>query len=341
LKQNFQSRAVTDGVSEVDLAPRHVAAPGRVAPVPGEEGYHDDGYHDDGYQPDGYETIGRSARRHPFFIAVITLLCLLAGAAIGFEHPVSYSAQAQLIVGRTSSLAEDQIPGLAEGVQGLASDYARLISSGDVITAVEKELHQSSVPGTLTATPIPQSSVIDVISTAPTKALALALANAGASALTTVVTAATNDTQAELQPLLNDYTSAENTYGEATAQANLLQHQLTVLFDQIGDKAPTAVQQAEESSLNAEIVAQQTKASTAQAQANTYYNQYDAAFPPLTTQEEMIQQTGAASYTGNTQKSYLEAAGLLGLAGGLVLGLAGAALKDSRAGRRQTRAPAR
>ncbi len=282
----------------------------------------------------GYESIGRSALRHPALIGTVAALGLLAGVAIGYEHPAAYSAQAQLMVGRSSSMQEDQVPGLAAGIQALASNYARLITSQDVTAATERALHRSSLPGTLSATPVPQSSVINVIATSPNESQALALANAGAAALTQVVTTDTNDTQAQLQPLLGSYTKAENAFQSATAEANLLQHRLNVLFNQIGNNTPTPLQTAEESALNSEIVAEQTKASFAQLQAGAYSNQYVNALPPLTEQEEMVQQTGGATYTGDNRKSFTEAAGLLGLVGGVVVGLAGAVWADTRRGRR-------
>jgi len=283
-----------------------------------------------------YEPIGRSALRHPFLVGSITCLGLLVGLAIGYEHHPAYSAEAQLMVGRTSSLAEDQIPGLAAGVQGLASNYARLITSGDVVSETEHYLHRSSLPGSLTASPVALSSVIDVIASAPSEAESLDLANAGALALTNVVTAATNDSQAQLQPLLSAYTKAEHTYQAATAEANMLQHQLDVLFAKLGDNAPSPSQAKAESSINSRIVAEQTIASEAQLKANAYNNQYNAALPPLTAQEEMVQQTGPANFTGSDRKSFMEAAGLLGLVGGLVVGFAAASRRDVRRLRRKT-----
>ena len=285
----------------------------------------------------GYESIGRSALRHPALIGALAALGLLAGVAIGYEHPAAYSAQAQLMVGRSSSMQEDQVPGLAAGIQALASNYARLVTSQDVIAPTERALHRSSLPGTLSATPVPQSSVINVIGTAPSESQALALANAGAAVLTQVVTTDTNDTQAQLQPLLGSYTKAENAYQSATAQANLLQHRLDVLFSQIGNNNPTPLQTFEENALNSDIVVEQTKASFAQLQASAYSTQYDNALPPLTEQEEMVQQTGGATYTGDNQKSFTEAAGLLGLVGGIVVALAGAVWSDARRGRRARR----
>jgi hypothetical protein len=72
-------------------------------------------------------------------------------------------------------------------------------------------------------------------------------------------------------------------------------------------------------------------------QANAYSNQYDAALPPLQSQQEMVQEVGQASYSGSNRASYTEAAGLGGAVAGLVIGLAGASFIDSRRGRRTAR----
>lgn len=301
--------------------------------------YEDLEYQDDygSYSP-GYDSIGRSALNHPVLVAVLAILGLFIGVGIGYEHAPTYSAQAQLIVGKTSTLALDQIPGLASGVQSLASDYARLATTTPVVDGTEKALGVKTLPGTLNATPVPQSSIINVDASAPTKAQALALANAGAATLTSVIAASTSDTVAQLKPLLDNYNQQEGQYLALTAEANMVQHQLDVLYARIGNHSPTPAQAAQEVQLNNKIVALQSQASAAQLQANAYNNQYNSALPPLTTQEELVQQAGAAQYNGSDRKSWIEAAGLLGIVGGLVVGLAAASLVDSREARRRARA---
>ena len=118
----------------------------------------------------GYESIGRSALHHPVLVGVIAVIGLLVGTAIGYKHPATYTADAQLIVGRAASLAQDQIPGLAVAEQELAADYARLGSSTNVISAAEAKLHVDSLPGTLSASPIAQSSIVDVQATSSSEA---------------------------------------------------------------------------------------------------------------------------------------------------------------------------
>jgi hypothetical protein len=262
----------------------------------------------------------------------------VAGAVAGYEHPVTYNATAKLFVGRTSGLAEDEVPGLAQSVQGLAGDYARLITATNVVSGTEAILGTSSLPGTLTASPIPESSVINVQASASSEAVAVSLANAGASALTKVVTQVTNDGQAQVQPILQNYKRADATVQQQTATANLLQTELNNYVTKLGNQSPTPAEQAFEQSLNTQIAQAQTQADTARMQATAYMNQYQAALPALSAQEEMVQPVGQATYTGSNRNSYTEAAGLGGAVAGLVIGLAGAAFIDSRRGRRSATA---
>lgn len=288
----------------------------------------------------GFDSIGRSALTHPVLVVALTILGLLAGTAVGYVHPPTYTATAHLIVGRTSGLAEDEVPGLAAAVQGLASDYARLITASNVVADTEATLHRSSLGGTLTASPIPESSNINVQGSASSEAGALQLANAGAAALVKVVTEVTNDTEAQLKPIIANYQTEDSLYEKAVAQVNLLQNQLNTILAAVGTGPPTPAQDAEEQSLNTQIAQWQTQADTARLEADAYQNDYNAALPPLQVQQEIVSEVGTATSSGSDRKSYVEAGGLAGAVGGLVLGLAGAALIDTRRGRRNPLGPA-
>ncbi len=288
--------------------------------------------------PQGFQTIGRSALAHPVMVVVLAVLGLVLGVGVGYKHPPTYNATATLMVGRTSGLVEQQVPGLALAVQGLASDYARLVTASNVVHQTEAILHTKTIPGTLNASPVPQSSVIDVTGSASSQAEALAIADAGATALTNVVIQATNDGPAQLQPILKDYEAADHSYQQAQTEVNLYQSQLNSLVGKIAGRVTTPGEAAQEQALNRRIADWQTKADLAKADANVYLNQYNSAVPPLAIQQEMVQQIGKATATGSNRKSYIEAGGLAGAVGGLVIGLALASLVDARRGRRAARA---
>lgn len=289
----------------------------------------------------GFESLGRSALSHSVLIVAAAVLGLAAGAGAGYEHAPTYTAEVQLIVGRTSELPENQIPGLAVGVENLASNYARLITNSTVVSDTESTLHSSSLPGTLAASPVPDSSIIDVLASSPTEAQALALANAGGAALVTVVTQATNDTQAELEPLIRAYQQADSAAEKATAEANFYQTRLDNLVGKIGNDAATPAEQAQEQTLNSQIAQWDTQADLARLQADAAMNQYNSALPPLQEQQEMVQQVGKAVYTGSNRAAFTEAGALVGVVGGLVIGMAGAALIDTRRGRQRGTARSR
>jgi hypothetical protein len=271
-------------------------------------------------------------------VGFLLAIGLVAGAVAGYEHPPTYNATAKLFVGRTSGLAEDEVPGLAAAVQGLAADYARLITTTNVISGTEAILGVTTLPGTMTASPIPSSSVINVQASASSEAVAISLANAGGAALTKVVTQVTNDGEAQLQPILRNYDKADAVVEQETATANLVQTELNNYVAKLANQSPTPAQQAFEQSLNSQIAQAQTQADAARMQATAYLNQYQAAVPPLQAQQEMVQTIGQATYSGSNRASYTEAAGLGGAVAGLVIGLAGASFIDSRRGRRNARA---
>jgi hypothetical protein len=282
----------------------------------------------------GVGPIGRSALAHPVLVGLCTVVGLVAGAGAGYVHPVSYTADSSLIVGRTTGIAEDELAGLAVAIESLASNYARLMTTSKVISATESILHDPTLPGTVSASPVPQSSIIDVQAVSPTKQGAINLANAGAVALVNAVDQLTNEGQAELVPLLANYEKTDRTYEKMTVEATVLQGQLNALLARIGTGAASAAEKAREQALDAQITVVQTQADLAKFQANTYQNEYTSALPPLTIQEAIVQKVGNATYSGSNLDSYIEAGGLAGAVGGLVIGLAGAALLDARRGRR-------
>ena len=285
---------------------------------------------------DAYLSVGQSALQRPLLFGLVALVMVLIGTAVGYAIPVTYTAQARLIIGRTSGLAGQEVAGMALAVEDLASDYARLITSTTVTSQVERKLHVGSLPGKLSASPVPSSSVVTVTATAPGKRLAVNLANAGAAALTGAILKASNDTQAQLQAIAKDYAQAESKYESDSVLGGVLQSELNALLGNVSGRGATPVQQAQESLLQSEIARTKTEADAASLQAQVYSNQYDAALPPLAPQEELAQRVGVAEYINNDHKARTEA----GFLAGLVVGLAAAfAVTYVAEKRRNLRAP--
>lgn len=282
-------------------------------------------------RPARFESVGRSAIRHPVLVALVAIFALFAGTAVGYFHHVTYQADAELSVGDSYSTAEASSQGLADSLIGLATDYAQLVTSGAVTAATEKILHTTSLPGTLSATADQDSALVDIEAQAPTEPGSVVLADAGVDALVQVVDKVTEATQAQLSALMANYQRDEQKATQDTARANLLQGQLDQLVD---SGAQTAARAAEEHSLTVEIAGLQTAANVAQLQAQTYSSQYSSSVPPLQGQDAILQQVGPAYYSGSDHRTFTEAAGLLGLVGGLVIGLGAACWLDDMRSRR-------
>ena len=217
-----------------------------------DEGRWDDNGHSSG-PTDGYESIGRSALHHPVLVGVIAVIGLLVGTAIGYKHPATYTADAQLIVGRAASLAQDQIPGLAVAEQQLAADYAPARARQPMSSPPPRPTCTlGSYPGHCPHHRSPNLRSLTSRRRPRPKQTALKLANAGAAALETVVTQVTNDNQAQVAPIVNAFQKADAQYEQATAQYNLLQHQLNTFLGELGNHPVTGAAKKYEDYLNSQ-----------------------------------------------------------------------------------------
>jgi capsular polysaccharide biosynthesis protein len=125
-----------------------------------------------------------AARRH-WRLALIPIVVLAALAlAISLLRTPTYTAESRLIVGRVD-VTTQLIPGLVLATQSLASSYSRLIGATGVVDEVARKTgaSASTVSSRLSASPIPESPIIRVEAHAPSPRSAVALANAGSTAL--------------------------------------------------------------------------------------------------------------------------------------------------------------
>lgn len=128
--------------------------------------------------------IGNAVRRHPFLFLAPVVVALVIGAAVGLKLKPTYSAQAQLNVGKLN-VSTQSIPGYAAAIDSLATAYARLVTADPVINGVAAKLHlrPQYVQNHLSATPVPQSPLITVNSSGHTANQAIAIANAASASL--------------------------------------------------------------------------------------------------------------------------------------------------------------
>jgi uncharacterized protein involved in exopolysaccharide biosynthesis len=128
-------------------------------------------------------------RAHKTVALAILVVVLAAAIVAGVLRPVTYTAQTRLNVGQ-GTITSQSIPGYATGVQSLASSYSRAIVARSVTEPLGQQLGLPThvVERRLTASPIPESSVIVVQATGPSEAKAVDLANRGGAQLISYVT---------------------------------------------------------------------------------------------------------------------------------------------------------
>ncbi len=280
------------------------------------------------YVAAGSVSPGKSMWAHRRLAAGLTLVGVLVGALYVYLRPPTYSAVAQLYVGKTLSLANTAaIAGLATAANQIASDYSRLLSNSTVQDDVGKLMHDGGhLPGSLSASPIPESPVIDVHASASKQGVAVALATAGSKALVKAVDQINVLAQSEVTQLQSSYATAE-------VQAASLQATITVLkgdLAALSARPQTSTTVAREASLSSKISADSSSAQVDQLKASAASAQYEAQVSSLQDEEQVISPVGSATSTGSNRKKLLEIALLAGLIGGLVVAAAVATAIDVR-----------
>jgi capsular polysaccharide biosynthesis protein len=126
-----------------------------------------------------------SARQHWLAVLAPVVVAVATAIVVGLVRNPEYRATARLNVGGINLNTPGALSGLALATQSLASTYSRAIQAQPIVQDVARDLSLSpgAVRSALSASPIPESSVIKVGATASSRRAAVALANAASSAL--------------------------------------------------------------------------------------------------------------------------------------------------------------
>jgi uncharacterized protein involved in exopolysaccharide biosynthesis len=162
-----------------------------------------------------------AVRRHWFVAFFPVALFVAAAIVLGVHRPPRYSTTANLSVGHVYVGNPASIPTIIDATQSLASAYSRAIHSSAVGRDTRRILLKQGLPvaGSLNATPIPQSPLIKVSAESSTKRGAIALANAGATALTAYVNRQVRDNDASAT-ISGRYLNASLAYRQRLDQSN-------------------------------------------------------------------------------------------------------------------------
>jgi hypothetical protein len=149
-------------------------------------------------------SIPEAMRRH-WLIALLPVVLLVGAAvAVSLTRPPTYTATAQLAVGRLAVTDVAALPGVVEAQQSVASAYSRAIDSTSVARPLARRFRTTpdAVASRVSATPIPDSPLVRVQGRAGSERGAVALANAASVQLidyTRGITRANPDATAILQ----------------------------------------------------------------------------------------------------------------------------------------------
>jgi capsular polysaccharide biosynthesis protein len=251
---------------------------------------------------------------------VPALIFVLFAVVIGMTRTPVYTAETQLNVGDTA-LPNTSVGQAVEGNQLLASIYARLITAQQVTDGAAEALgvEPSEVEGKLSATPIPESSVIGVEATADSAQTAVDVANAGGNALIEHVAAINNDTTRSDQ-LLSQFQEAVKR--ETDAQALLEQRQATFNAD------PTAESEAALTNAGAAFEA-------AKLERQSLEDVFRTSQEGLSSDRGM-QVVSTATSASSDRSSVLQRLVFIGLLGGIAAGIALATIRANSTNRRHT-----
>ena len=130
-----------------------------------------------------------AVRSHKLLAVLPTLVLLVVALLYIQQRTPIYTAEARQTIGRIDVSAPGALAGFSSATRALASSYSRAVVAPEVVQPVARRtgLSPAQVRDRLSATPIPESSVIAVEGTGPSKADAIAVAGQGARALESYV----------------------------------------------------------------------------------------------------------------------------------------------------------
>ena len=142
--------------------------------------------------------------RRPFLVLLVLLLVLLPAVSLVLLSPAKYTASSQILVGRVD-VESTAVPGFVAANQQLAGVYSRLVETELVAARVSEQLGLSpqQVLTRVSASPVPESSILVIRATSTGQEQAVLLARTTAEQLVAYVQ------QTSVSPAGGDATLAE------------------------------------------------------------------------------------------------------------------------------------
>jgi capsular polysaccharide biosynthesis protein len=241
-------------------------------------------------------------------LSVVTFVAIGAGAAL-LRTP-EYTATSRLAVGRIDITSPGALSGFALATQALATGYSRTVTALAVAKPVSAKtgISVKDVQSHVTATPIPESPVFRIEATAPNSEQAIALANLSGGALIRYA-AKLNQSNPDSRRLYSEYREAIVQSETATRELNAAEaHSATS-----AEEVESAHSEAKAASLRVSAIGE---AYTASVQSQTA--------------TQLIQVISPATEATSDRRSTLLIFTFIGLVAGLLVGGAGAYIRESK-----------
>jgi capsular polysaccharide biosynthesis protein len=261
--------------------------------------------------PPRVDAIGASWR-YPLLVLIPALILGGVGAVLSHRKPPTYTAQAKVLVGAPAPGTSGELPGVVQAEQSLASIYAREITFNPVVAPLAGRFQQTpgNIAARLSATPLPDAPIINVIATGKTSGQAVDLANAAGAKLASFVTSQTQSVK-PANRAFGSYQQAATTLAQARAHENHV------------------AQNHQSDPNNPAVVRAQSQVQVAQLMLNIQGTQYQNLLDTRHNTPTLTMFQSATSATDN-RKSSLELYVVGGVIAGLVIGAALATLLANR-----------
>ncbi|WP_116112813.1 hypothetical protein [Austwickia chelonae] len=264
-----------------------------------------------------------SLRRHWIPAILLTFLTTLIGGGTALVRPTTYTGETRLAIGH-GEMSALNIPGYPTAAKEMASNYSRWVTDQGVAG-----LKTPPEVSSLSASPIPESSIIRIEAKGRDADAAVRASQQAADALTAEV----NKSRAENDPaeVMKEIVAKAPALSKAQAGAA---GSLAKYNRDLGAERPAAVIQAD-----LEVFAQvDTVRAQLQAEQDARLDKYRRLVSQRSTSADLRPIGQGARLVGNDRSSRLQRGALLGAGVGMVLALGVAVLLDRRSHRQQTRA---
>ncbi|MCU0273805.1 MAG: hypothetical protein MUE34_11290 [Acidimicrobiales bacterium] len=253
---------------------------------------------------------------HPILAVAALLLTAVAIVDYFNDQPVTYDAEATLVVGQID-VGPNAVPGYTSANVTLAGSYSRFVDTDRHIEKMAELAGGGTTPedvlasGEVSGSNVPESPLIRITATAATEEQAVSLAELASAALIDLVDDV-NDATEENQELLASHAEAVRSLATAQAEVERLQRDLAFYLEN-NDAASAAEVQEQLDVARADFEQQQLRVDTLAVlfQESQRYRIEGSALQPL----------ADAASVGSSRGSTLQLGIVLAVLGGLTVAI--------------------